>query len=85
MEGVVAVKNKEAIEVTIISAAELVKQGRMDELLLSIAKSRLNDGGVLYELWCDGCGSECSYEDVCSDTAQLECIRRFLERDVPET
>jgi hypothetical protein len=84
MKGVVAVKNKEAVEMVFLNAAELVKQGRTDELLLSIAKSGINDG-KLYDLWCDNCGSECSCEEFCSDAAQLECIRRFLVRDVPET
>lgn len=75
---------KESIELTILSAAELIKQGRLNEVLLAGSKSGLNRGGELYELWCDGCGSECSCEEMCSDAAMLECIDRYLERSVPE-
>lgn len=77
-------KNKEPFEVAILNAAELVKQGRLAEVLLEISKSGLNDNGALYDLWCDGLGDECSYEEQCSDSAQLCCIRRFLERERSE-
>lgn len=74
-------KNKDTFEIAILNAATLVKQGRLDEVLLAVAKSDLNDSGKLYDLWCDGLGEECSCEECCSDEAQLCCIRRFLERD----
>ena len=77
-------KNKDSFEIAILNAAELVNQGRLDEVLLAVAKSGLNDNGQLYDLWCDGLGTECSCEECCSDAAQLGCIRRFLERDMPE-
>ena len=77
-------KNKEAIETVILEAAKLVKQDRLDEVLLMVAKSNLNAEGQLYELFCDNQGTKCSYEEYCSDAVMLYCIRRFLEREVPE-
>ena len=50
------------------------------EMLLQAARSDyLNPSGDLYALWCDGCGS-CE-DEGCSESAQLECIRRFLVRE----
>ena len=65
------VKNKDTFETAILNAAALVKKGRLDEVLLAVAKSDLNDSGKLYDLWCDGLGEECSCEECCSDAAQL--------------
>lgn len=78
-------KIKESIELAILSAAELVKQGRTNEVLLASSKSGLNRCGELFDFWCDGCGNDCSCEEMCSDAAMLECIDRYLERTSPET
>ena len=68
----------------ILLAADLVKQDRLDEVILMATKSDLNDGGWMYELFCDRQGTECDCEEMCSDEAIRSCIRRFLEREVPE-
>lgn len=76
--------NKDVIRSAIISAANLVQQGRLDEVILMAAKSDLNEDGVLYELFCDYNGTDCDCDEMCSDAAMRSCIRRFLEREVPE-
>lgn len=76
--------NASAIRSAILSAANLVQQDRLDEVILMATKSDLNEGGWMYNLFCDYQGTECDCEEMCSDEAMLSCIRRFLERDVPE-
>ena len=77
-------KNKSAFELAILSAAALVKQDRLPEVLLAAARSSLNEDGKLYDLWCDGQGEECECELMCSEAAQLCCISRFLEKEFSE-
>lgn len=78
------VRNKEAIETAILESAELVKQDRTDELLLAVARSSLNYSGKLYDLWCDNTGNCVLCCIGADDDSQLACIRRFLEREIPE-
>ena len=75
--------NEEMLGNLLTHAASLVKQGRLDEVILATAKSAVNNSGGIYDLFCDGEGTECSCEEQCSDQAMLCCIRRFLARDVP--
>ena len=77
-------KNKDTFEIAILNAAALVKQGRLDEVLLMAYRNRFCDQDRLSCLFCDCCGTECESDDCCSDEAILSCIRRFLERDMPE-
>lgn len=74
--------NTAVIRSAILNAANLVQQGRLDEVILMATKSDLNDGGWMYELFCDCQGTDCDCETMCSDAAMLSCIRRFLEKDV---
>ena len=76
--------NAFVIKNVILFAANLVKQDRLDEVILMATKSDLNEGGWMYELFCDYQGTDCDCEEMCSDGAMRSCIRRFLERDVPE-
>lgn len=73
--------NAAVIRNLILSAANLVQQGRLDEVILMAVKSDLNDDGSMYELFCDNQGTDCDCEECCSDAAMLSCIRRFLAKD----
>lgn len=53
-------------------------------MLLAAARSELPnpDGEGLYTLWCDGCGDcDACCEEGSDDKAQLDCIRRFLNKE----
>ena len=53
-------------------------------MLLAAAKGELPnpDGEGLYTLWCDGCGDcDACCEEGSDDEAQLDCIRRFLNKE----
>lgn len=72
--------NQEWIVETLRNAVEAIATGNLGQVLLQAARSDLNESGYMYDLWCDGCGNCGDPEDMCSDEAQLDCIRRFLER-----
>ena len=62
-------------------AVAVITQGDIPGLLLRIARSDANESGRMYNLWCDYQGQCGSGEEMCSDEAQLACIRRFLDRE----
>ena len=64
-------------------AAKAVSQIQedMSGLLLRAARSDANESGWMYDFWCDGLGRCGDGDEMCSDEAQLACIRRFLARD----
>lgn len=75
--------NEQVLIELAIKAVEIITQGDMPELLLRAARSDANDSGWMYDLWCDDQGQCRSGEEMCSDEAHLDCIRRFLDREWP--
>lgn len=73
--------NEQVIIEALNKAATMASQGKLHEILLVAARSQMNDSGALYDLWCDSAGN-CGHGDqMCSEEAKLECIRRFLKRE----
>lgn len=67
-----------------LAAASVISDETMARILLDVARSPLNDGGAMYELWCDSCGQcgdEYDEENFCTEEAQLGCILRFLHSE----
>lgn len=59
----------------------------LPQMLLSAARNEVvnPDGDGLYSLWCDGCGDcDACCEEGSDDKAQLDCIRRFLNKERSE-
>ena len=54
------------------------------KLVMNIARSKVNDSGSMYELWCDdkgGCQNKCESELPCSEEDHIDCILRFLQQE----
>lgn len=67
-----------------LAAASVISDETMARVLLDVARSPLNDGGAMYELWCDNCGQcgdEHDEESFCTEEAQIGCILRFLRSE----
>lgn len=66
-----------------LDAMSYVSDETMARILLDLARSPLNDGGDMFDLWCDNCRDcESAWNSGCTDEAQIGCILRFLHSKV---